>query len=336
MPEFQLDVKFECSMKGHCCKDVTATDISFPEVLRLKDELTFMPTIRSFREELVHQLDTPHPVTKNAFSKVIRKHCQYKDGWYYLFAWTISKASKDPCLALSDDNMCTIHEKRPAICAYYPLSINYPPEWLPATDTELCRNCGGLDHGPYLIKSGRLLDTSVFPAVNNARQNIERDTLALGKGEYGQRIFHALNFSAIETEIPLTSVPALAAALKYHKKDCDYFRNEGELEEFVDSQAKVAKRLIGKSVWCAGTVRNLFCHIALDRLVKLGLDPFQDAYLITTNSMRKATVNQFDKPMRQLISELKQELGEVMEWESINEDAWMIPVWESGLGLEYL
>ena len=85
---------FECSKCGNCCKTLVIT-VSYSDIKRWQKER---------RVDIIREV-------------VFVKNAPKGDGFYFETTIVLDKDHKKrPCIFLTEDNLCSIHETKPRIC----------------------------------------------------------------------------------------------------------------------------------------------------------------------------------------------------------------------------
>ena len=185
-------IKFDCTGCGVCCIKTTPS-LTLTEFLNLYQ---YMPCVVFFEF---------NKIDKNTINKGFK--ITNKDGVHYsILAQIITIPKLTGCHNLSKDNLCNIYQKRPAVCALYPINpgvtISNVGKHL---EEEINRNkkyeqdqfCDGFDNTDNIIyREGKLINSDTEVLIS---KRLKEDKLS---NTFLKKMFlELMNFDYISDEI---------------------------------------------------------------------------------------------------------------------------------------
>lgn len=178
-----MDIHFDCTRCGNCCRD-----LKLPlTVLEAVDWLKDGHAVQLICDATPWPGEPPADDLKAAHRR--RRSFAVASGSMPSRVVVILAANfAGPCPNLMTDMRCGIYERRPLVCRVYPAEIN-PFIQLDPTRKACPTEAWGREH-PLLLRDGRVVDARVRENIRRSRETDRREV------EIKRRLCLALNLSA--------------------------------------------------------------------------------------------------------------------------------------------
>ncbi len=183
-----MDVHFDCTRCGNCCRD-----LKLPlTVLEAMDWLTNGHSVQIICEALPWLKEPPADDRKAAHRRQ-RSFAAMSGSMPSRVVVILAANFVGSCPNLMADMRCGIYERRPLVCRVYPAEIN-PFIQLDAARKACPPEAWSIEH-PLLLRDGRVVDARVREDIRQSRDTDRRDV------EIKRRLCIALNlYSAARAE----------------------------------------------------------------------------------------------------------------------------------------